>query len=317
MLKRFWSALFLILPLSVCAGEDDEPEGLLINRVVAIVDNDTVTSLEVEQTVAQYRRSMPDATPAQIADAKKKARDMLIDQILLLQEAKRRKITVPPERVNEEIQRLKKAGMDDAEERRDLIRDRLVLSRFLALVRTPRAVTPQEVEEYYHAHGDEFMMRERRHVMLIVINPQELKSEDGRRLTRDEALKFVEDLHKQLVAGEDFAAMAKKHSSGPAADKGGDLGWFAKGVLRQEQEDLVFAMKPGEVSRVIESPDGFQIFKLAGIQPPTQKPLAEAREAILERLESQQRRRQETALLKRLRDGASIILLDLEPKSDK
>jgi parvulin-like peptidyl-prolyl isomerase len=317
MLKRLSFALLLTLALFVRAGEESEPEGQLINRVVAIVDNDTVTSLEVGQMVAQYRQSMPDATPAQIEEAKTKSREMLIDQILILQEAKRRKVTVPPERVNEEIKRLKKAGMKDAEDRRDLIRDRLMLSRFLAMVRTPRAVTPQEAEEYYHAHGDEFMMRERRHVLLLVIDPQELKSGDGRRLSRDEALAFVDGLHKQLVAGEDFAAMAKKHSSGPAADKGGDLGWFAKGVLREEQENLIFGMKPGEVSRVIESPDGYQIFKLAGIQPPSRKPLAEARETILERLEAQQRRRQETALLKRLRAGASIILLDLEPKSEK
>jgi len=307
-------ALALILPLAATAGEPAEPEGMLINRVVAIVDNGSVTSLEVEQVLTQYRRSKPDATPEELKEARSKAREMLVDQLLLLQEAKRRKVTVPPDRVNEEIERLKKAGLTDAEERRKLIRDRLLLSRFLSMVRTARAVTPLEVEEYYQQHGDEFMLKGRRQVLLLSIDSTKLKSDDGQPLTRTEAREFVDGLHKRLAAGEDFAALAKKHSHSASAAKGGDLGWFSKGDLRQEQEDVIFALKAGEVSRVIESAADLQIFKVAGIQPASRKPLSEAREAILDRLEAEQRRRQESALLKRLRAGASIILLDLEAK---
>src|SRR5207245_2093617 len=82
----------------------------------------------------------------------------------------------------------------------------------------------------------------------------------------------AKDLLDQIRKDASFEEVAKKNSDGPTAAQGGDLGEFKRGVLSKELEDKTFAMKPGEVSDVIRTKQGFVILKVtehaqAGIQP--------------------------------------------------
>jgi hypothetical protein len=77
-----------------------------------------------------------------------------------------------------------------------------------------------------------------------------------------EARAKAEQVLQRVRAGEDFAALAKEFSADPGSkDKGGDLGWFGRGVMVKPFEDAAFALKPGEVSGIFESPFGFHIVK--------------------------------------------------------
>jgi parvulin-like peptidyl-prolyl isomerase len=72
----------------------------------------------------------------------------------------------------------------------------------------------------------------------------------------------AEEVLKRARAGEDFTKLAQEFSSDPSKDKGGDLGWFGHGQMVPEFEQAAFALKPGEISNVVQSKFGFHIIKL-------------------------------------------------------
>ena len=73
----------------------------------------------------------------------------------------------------------------------------------------------------------------------------------------------AEEVLKRVKAGEDFAKLAEEFSTDPGSKvKGGDLGWFAAGAMVPEFEKVAFALKPGQVSEIVETKFGFHIIKL-------------------------------------------------------
>src|SRR5436190_4935910 len=77
-----------------------------------------------------------------------------------------------------------------------------------------------------------------------------------------------------------FAELAKKQSQDPgSAERGGDLGWFARGAMVKPFEDAVYSMKQGE-TRVAQSEFGFHVIRLTAIQPGKSRPLEEVRKEL-------------------------------------
>ena len=79
--------------------------------------------------------------------------------------------------------------------------------------------------------------------------------------SKETAREIAESLLRQLRQGEDFAELAKQHSDGPSAPKGGDLGRFAEGAMVPAFDKAVFVLRPGEISAIVETQFGFHLIK--------------------------------------------------------
>lgn len=143
-------------------------------------------------------------------------------------------------------------------------------------------VTEAELKAYYEAHQDSFGSPEERRASHILI----AASQDAKQEEKAKKKQKAEEILSQLQSGADFAELAKKYSDDPgSAEKGGDLGYFGRGMMVPEFEQAVFALKKvGELSGVVETPFGYHIIKLTGIKPAKVKPFEEVRDDVLARL---------------------------------
>jgi len=136
------------------------------------------------------------------------------------------------------------------------------------------AVSEAEIKAWYEGHKDRYQSAEERRASHILIASEKL-GKDKAKAKADELLK---EIGKNPAA---FADLAKKNSDDPgSAAKGGDLGFFGRGMMVKSFEDTTFGLKEGEISGVVESDFGFHIIKLTGVHAAKEKPLAEVRSEI-------------------------------------
>ncbi|MEY2855544.1 MAG: hypothetical protein RL030_2676, partial [Pseudomonadota bacterium] len=130
----------------------------------------------------------------------------------------------------------------------------------LAEVAQGVSVTEDALRERYEASKDRFVEPERRRASHILI-PVDGATPDAK------ALALAEDLHKRLLAGEDFGALAKQFSKDSAsANQGGDLGWAARDAYVGPFADALFGLKEGALSTPVKTQFGYHIIRLDGIR---------------------------------------------------
>ena len=74
-------------------------------------------------------------------------------------------------------------------------------------------------------------------------------------------------IQQKIRNGEDFAELAKTSSEGPSSVKGGDLGFFKRGQMVKPFEDAAFALKPNEVSEIVQTRFGYHLIKAVEKKP--------------------------------------------------
>jgi len=137
-------------------------------------------------------------------------------------------------------------------------------------------VTDESVQAYYDAHQSDFATPEKAHLREILF----VVPGDADDAARAAIRKTADDVLAQAKTG-DFAALAREHSGDPLTkDSGGDLGLVEQGKLDATLDDAAFALSPGQVSDVLETPRGFAILKLEEKEAAGTQPLAEVRDQI-------------------------------------
>ena len=249
--------------------------GEIVDRVIAVVNDDVITQYELENTVElilkRYGQSIPPGDRERLAaEARKALLDRLIDDLLLRQEAKRLGITIRDEEVNLTIQdSLKRRKMTTEELQQALIkegssydkyrestRSDLIKMRIIQREIRPRvSVTNEEIGSFYQEHRGEYEGKLRVRLLMIALpvpgdNP----------VVKEEQRIKAQTALQRIRAGEPFEALANEFTPGPART-GGDIGYVEKGSINPAIEEVAFSLKPGEISDVIETPQGFFIIR--------------------------------------------------------
>ncbi len=133
------------------------------------------------------------------------------------------------------------------------------------------------LQGYFEQHKSEYQSPEQRRASHILITVEEGADEE----TVKKAGETAQAALDRIKAGEDFASLAKELSQDPgSAEMGGDLGFFEEGVMDEAFEQVVFDLKPGDISERVRTPFGFHVIKLTEIRLPEGKSFDEAKEEI-------------------------------------
>lgn len=235
---------------------------------------------------------------------KRELLEHLIDEVLLLQEARRQGLVLDPKLLEHTVnlpfeqfppgeaeRQLLARGKSLKSYRRDTRRTLLIYKLLNQEVVNRVAVSSREIKQYYQQHPQVRQQAEMVHVRQIVTR------------TKEEA----EQLRKRLKRGESFEQLARQHSLGPEAARGGDLGFFARGTMPPAIEESCFSLwRPQQISQVITSPYGYHIFQLVERRPARELSLEEATPHIEKTILSRKVREAAAYFLRKLREGASI-----------
>ncbi len=141
-------------------------------------------------------------------------------------------------------------------------------------------ISDEQIAEYYDSHSAEFKTEKRVKARHILVKVDERADEKTVEAKKAEARK----IYDMAIAGQDFAALAKKYSEGPSKDQGGDLGWFTRDKMVASFAEKAFAMKAGEISEPVRTRFGWHIIKVEQIEEASTKTLEAATDDIRRKL---------------------------------
>ncbi len=312
----------------------------VIEEIIARINNSIITRQDLqrsrEQTLDELRQKYPPAEAEQ--EAAKHEKDVLrdlIDQQLLVQKAGDLGISGDTELIKrldeirksmnlDSMEALEKAAQaqgisyeDFKANLKNQILTQAVISREVG---AKIQITPQEVNQYYEQHKSEYQRPERVRLSEILVSTQkptaDIKEEAAKEPEAEDpaaveaAQKKAQELLDSIKKGAKFEDVAQKNSDGPTASQGGDLGYFNRGTLAKELEDLTFNMKPGAVSDVIRTKQGFVILKVTAHDSAGIPPVKDVENQIQEALYLQKLQPALRDYLTKLREDAFI---DIKP----
>ncbi len=333
------------LPLSVILRADT-----VVEEIIARVNNQIVSRSEYLRSREQLKQELQQQDAAQadkVFTVKQKdvLRD-LIDQQLLLDKGKDLGITADTElvkRLDEMRKQMNLDSMEDLEKAatsqgisyedfKQNLRNQIITQQVIGKeVGSHMSITKEEEQKFYEEHKNEMQQPEQIKLSEILVSTQKPNppadqkaassapasstpatstpaTEDPQQLAAAEAK--AQDLLAQIRKGASFEEIAKKNSDGPSAPQGGDLGLFKRGMLAKELEDKTFAMKPGEVTDVIRTKQGFVILKVSEHQQAGVPSLKEMEPRIQDAIYMQKLQPSLRAYLTKLREEAFI---DVKP----
>lgn len=253
-----------------------------LDGIAAVVNDDVVLQSDVEEQLYLFlmRNRVQSPDSSMVDTLRHQILDQLVNEKLIVAEAKKQGITVPEAEVNREVEKaLKdaKGRLGDDGFRQQLLKEntseeklrlkyqeeakRTLLAQRVVQKQLPRKPTPvpaAEAEAYFKAHPDEFP-KAPAEARLSVIQIPALPESSTVQAARAKALAA----RRRILAGEKFAKVAAELSDDPNSNRaGGDLGFVVRGTFEPTLEEPAFTLKTGVLSQPIRSPYGWHILEV-------------------------------------------------------
>ncbi len=305
----------------------------LVDRVVAVVNDDVITLSELEKMGREFFERIKTKAPAEEVDsALEKARgevlSSLIDKFIVRQQAEKLSITVAEAEIDTAIDQIlarNNATIEDfrreltamnlsEQEYRDNLRDQILQSKLISYeVRSRIVVIEEDMKAYYQKEYTQEKGGGGFHILQMGFTWRNTVSlEEAGFDTKEAAREKAEEIRARVLDGESFMELAKAYSNLPSAADGGDIGLFMKDEMAADMKDVILEMTPGTISPIIETGNAFQFFKLLSVREGDlviKAPYESVREEIRDILYRQEMEEQYKTWVKSLREEAYIKIL--------
>lgn len=251
----------------------------VVDRIAAVVNNDIITTYALDQAVAVQtarKGEKPLSDPNRDA-LRHEILNQLVDNDLLEQKSKELGISVSDKEIAGAIKDVETAnhltdsqlkgaleaqGMSLATYRENLRKQILRFKLVGREVRSKVEVTHQELLDYFRTHIDDYRKRAAVQISDITFPLPASASAAQADAVRRKALRARARIEK----GEDFTAVLNDCATADAA-RGGKLGTFTEDQLTPVFARAIKGLKKGEISQVVETPQGFHLLKVTGLTP--------------------------------------------------
>lgn len=295
----------------------------------AVVNGAVITRAEYDGEALLIQKNIlgmgKPLTCARIASLQKEIVESLIRREILYQESRKAGTKIDKKDIDKEIDGLKKQFLSDAEyknelNRRNLSEDvlrtqlerNLLIQKYVERQFLEKArVTDGDVIAYYESHLSALKQPLMVRVSHILIQADS-RWEAAR---KQEARRKAEQILKDLKKGRDFKEIAREQSDGPTRTSGGDLGYVRMGQLEKQFEGVIFNLKAGETSDVIETDYGFHLFKVMDRKPESIAAYDNVKEQIQQYLRQEKATQEADLHARKLREKADVKIFLNEDNS--
>ncbi|MGW8193665.1 MAG: SurA N-terminal domain-containing protein [Desulforhopalus sp.] len=255
----------------------------IVDKVVVVVNDEVITLSELEeqaqpmyQAVAKSNLDKP--LEEALAEVREMTLNRMIDQKLIAQRAKEYNITVSEEEIDDAFAamqekfalspgelkiKLEESGMTE-ESYRDQLRSQILQNKLLSYdVRSKIVITEDMILDYYDENYTSRVDKGSLYLLQMGFNWDKQNSDPAKlAAAKQDALQRAERVAELVADGQDFRTLAKKFSDLPSASDGGDIGSFDLEDMAPAMRKALGSLEPGDVSEIIETPSGYQFFKL-------------------------------------------------------
>jgi peptidyl-prolyl cis-trans isomerase SurA len=300
--------------------------GEIVDRIVAVVNDDIITYLDVQGEMSPYEAQIkavgydPEKEQQMLYRVRNDIVKKLVDKKITDQEIKRHKITISDVDIDNNIEQIKEGKLWTDEEFREAleregmtvesyrkkVKEQALRARLLnTTVKSKIVVTKEDVAAYYTNNIEKYQGERTYHLRNIIMRVLEDADTDEKQAV----LERMENVHAALGKGTSFDSLAREYSESSLAKSGGDLGNLAYKNFSPQLKEALDSLSIGEYTTVLDTDQGYQIFYIENMQQDNETSLEEVYDEVEEILFRELSEKAFNDWLEALRESSHIKII--------